>query len=182
MCKAGGREPAPQRNPPLQLRALLLTTATPSAQLLAPRGRLRGDRKKAGLGQRTALCPSAAETHLGTFHMPSWAFSQNRGCQGGFSASPSDRSSITCSTRLLLASSSPKPDWAAATLRGLGHIPVLCLPTQGEKSHTPGQGRRGTMERKGSSKALSRFLPFGRKTESPIPPMPCSQSPHSTQL
>lgn len=105
----------------------------PSAQLLAPRRRVRGDRKKAGLGQRTALCPSAAETQLGKFHIPSWAFSQNRGCQGGFSASPSDQSSITCSTRLLLASSSPKPDWAAATLRGLGHVPVLCLPTQWEK-------------------------------------------------
>lgn len=177
-----GEEPAPQPTPFTQL----LTTATPSTQLLAPRGRVRGNHTKAGLGGCTGLCPRAVETQLGTSHIPYWAFSQNRGCQEGLQASPAGRSSITCSIRVLLTSSSPKPSWAAATLHGLGHVPALHLPTWGKKKKAKrpqtGKNRDIRDKGKGCSKKLSSFLPFGRRTAFPIPPMPYSQPPTSTQL
>lgn len=73
MRKGGGKELAPQHTPPQQL-----STAKPSAQHRAPRGRVRGDHTKPGLGRCTALCPKAAEAQSGTSCNPSWAFSQNR--------------------------------------------------------------------------------------------------------
>lgn len=161
----------------------LLTMATPSARLLAPRGRVRGDHTKAGLGRCTTLCPSLADTHPGTSRIPSWAFSQNRGCQGGLRTSPPDQSSILCSIRLLLALFSPKQSWAAVPLRGPGHIPALHLPAPGENTTRRGKNSDDEEEGKRRSSTLSGVLPFGRRTDSPIPPTLCSQSPPgSTQL
>lgn len=146
VCKGGGREPAPQRNPPLQLRALLLATATPSAQLLAPRGRVRGGLQKSWAWTMHSAVPKHSRDSAG--HIP-------HPLLGLFPEQRMPRRIQCISIRpefnnLLLASSSPKPNWAAATLRGLGHVPVLCLPTQGEKwakkPHTRARKKRDNGE------------------------------------